>query len=277
MILTTDSRIIGIDSNNKQVRLCRFEVDAISDLPAPDVWTSDGVIICMGSTAHVIGDNSEHMLDSSGQWVQQVAGTSSYTRAEIDALLIDKVDNSTYATDKAAIDAEIAALTPAVIKSVDDGAKNVADWSESTSTIENVTFTINADKTVSTSGTATARSQKPLFFTVPSTLKAGRYVLSGCPNGGAQSGKILYCLYLWDTTANARVASGNDTGNGLEFDWIPDSSHTYNISVDVRSGTNASGLIFEPMICTAADWAVSKKFVPYAPTNRELYEMILAL
>lgn len=88
MILTTDSRIIGIDSNNKQVRLCRFEVDDISDLPAPDVWTSDGVIICMGSTAHVIGDNSEHMLDSSGNWVQQQAGSSTYTRAEIDAITL---------------------------------------------------------------------------------------------------------------------------------------------------------------------------------------------
>ncbi len=31
------------------------------------------------------------------------------------------------------------------------------------------------------------------------------------------------------------------------------------------------------MICTAADYAVSPAFVPYAPTNRELYEMILAL
>lgn len=163
-------------------------------------------------------------------------------------------------------------LTPAAIKAVDEGAKNICNWSESTSTVEHVTFTINSDKTVSTSGTATARSQKALFFTVPSTLKAGRYVLSGCPSGGEQSGTVLYCLYLWDLTANARVASGNDTGNGLEFDWIPDSSHTYNISVDVRSGTNASGLIFKPMICTAADWTVSKKFVPYAPTNRELYE-----
>ena len=98
MIFTTDSRIIGIDSNNKQVKLCRFEVDAISELPAPDVWSSDGVIICMGSTAHVIEDNSEHMLGSSGQWVQQVAGTSSYTRAEIDAITLglqNQIDGKT--------------------------------------------------------------------------------------------------------------------------------------------------------------------------------------
>ena len=161
-------------------------------------------------------------------------------------------------------------LTTAAIKTVDDGAKNISNWSASTSTIGNVTFTINSDKTVSTSGTATARSQKSLDFTVPTTLKAGRYVLSGCPSGGEQSGTTLYCLYLWDKTVSARVASGDDTGNGIEFDWIPDASHTYSISVDVRSETNASGLIFKPMICTAADWAVSQKFVPYLKPYSEI-------
>ena len=190
--------------------------------------------------------------------------------------LAQKVETSTYATDKTAIDAEIAALTPAAIKAVDEGAKNVCNWSASTSTISGVTFTMNDDKTVSTSGTATERSQKSLTFTVPSTLKAGRYVLSGCPTGGAQSETILYCLYVWDKTANARI-SLNDTGNGIEFDWIPDPSHTYTITVDVRSRTNASGLIFKPMICTAEDWAVSKKFAPYCPTLYELYQMLLAL
>lgn len=162
-------------------------------------------------------------------------------------------------------------LTPAAIKAVDDGAKNLCNWSASTSTIEHVTFTINSDKTVSTSGTATARAQKALTFTVSSALKAGRYALSGCPSGGIQSGTILYCLYIWDNTASTRVCS-NDTGGGIEFDWTPDASHTYTITIDVRSGTNASGLTFKPMICTAQDWAVSQKFVQYCPTNRELYE-----
>lgn len=181
------------------------------------------------------------------------------------------------ATNSGITAAKLAADEAAAIKAVDEGSKNLCNWSGSTSTISDVTFIINSDKTVSTSGTATARAQKSLTFTVPSTLKAGRYVLSGCPSGGEQSGTTLYCLYLWDKTVNARVASGDDTGNGIEFDWIPDASHTYSISVDVRSGTNASGLTFKPMICTAADFAVSQKFVPYCPSMAEMYEMILAL
>jgi hypothetical protein len=158
-------------------------------------------------------------------------------------------------------------ITPALIEQVNGGAKNIANWRADTSTISGVTFTINDDKTVSTSGTATARSQKSLDFTVPTTLKAGRYVLSGCPSGGEQSGTTLYCLYLWDKTVSARVASGDDTGSGIEFDWIPDASHRYSISVDVHSGTNASGLIFKPMICTKAAWDVSHQFEPYALPN----------
>ena len=31
------------------------------------------------------------------------------------------------------------------------------------------------------------------------------------------------------------------------------------------------------MICTAADWAISQKFVPYCPSMQEMYQMILAL
>lgn len=164
-----------------------------------------------------------------------------------------------------------------LVELVDEGAKNICDWAATTSTISGVTFTVNGDKTVSVSGTATARAQKALQFTVPSTLKAGRYVLSGCPSGGEQSGTILYCLYIWDKTVGTRVASGDDTGNGLEFDWIPDASHTYSITIDVRSGTNASGLIFKPMICIAADYAISPAFVPYRPSWQEMWEMIQAL
>lgn len=45
-----------------------------------------------------------------------------------------------------------------------------------------------------------------------------------------------------------------------------------------NSGTSASGsATFRSMICTAADWAVSQKFVPYCPSMAELYAMIKAL
>ena len=169
----------------------------------------------------------------------------------------------------------------ALITAIDSGPKNVVNWSITSATISGVTFTVNSDKTVSTSGTASARAQFGLPFTVPESLKAGRYVLSGCPAGGgnASGATTLYALYIYDATANARVVPNykDDNGNALEFDWEPDSTHSYNITVDIRKSTNATGLVFKPMICRKEYWDVTKTFQPYRPSYQELYDMVKAL
>ena len=163
----------------------------------------------------------------------------------------------------------------ALVQLIDTGAKNVANWSAETQTITDVTFTNNGDGTMTTtsSGAAAARRQKALVFTVPASLPEGTYVLSGCPAGGASDTTIYYCLYVWDNTANSRVSS-NDVGSGMEFEWTPNPAHSYNITIDIRSGTNPNGLTFKPMICAKAAYDISPKFVQYAPSNRELYDMI---
>lgn len=172
---------------------------------------------------------------------------------------------------------EVSALT----ELIDSGPKNVVNWSAAITTISGVTFTVNSDKTVSTSGTASARAQFGLPFTVPASLKAGRYVLSGCPPGGgnASGATTLYALYIYDATANARVVPSykDDNGNALEFDWTPDSTHSYNITVDIRKSTNATGLVFKPMICRKEYWDVTNTFQPYRPSYQELYDMVKAL
>lgn len=169
----------------------------------------------------------------------------------------------------------------ALTELIDSGPKNVVNWSANSTTISGVTFTVNSDKTVSTSGTASARAQFSCPFTVPASLKAGRYVLSGCPPGGgnASGATTLYALYIWDITAGARLIPNykDDNGNALEFDWTPDSTHTYNISVDIRNGTNATGLIFKPMISPIEYWKVTKAYQPYRPSYQQLYEMVKAL
>ena len=172
---------------------------------------------------------------------------------------------------------EVSALT----ELIDSGPKNVVNWSATSTTRSGVTFTVNSDGTVSTSGTASVRVQFGLPFTVPESLKAGRYVLSGCPPGGgnASGATTLYALYIYDVTANARVVPNykDDNGNALEFDWTPDSTHSYNITVDIRKSTNATGLVFKPMICPIEYWKVTKAYQPYRPSYQELYDMVKAL
>lgn len=172
---------------------------------------------------------------------------------------------------------EVSALT----ELIDSGPKNIVNWSADSTTISGVTFAVDSDGTVSTSGTASARAQFSLLFTVSASLKAGTYVLSGCPAGGGNaSGQTSkYALYIWDRTANARVVPNykDDNGNALEFDWTPDPTHLYNISIDIRKSTNATGLVFKPMICRKEYWDITKIFQPYRPSYQELYDMVKAL
>lgn len=193
--------------------------------------------------------------------------------------------NGLTAASQSSLNDEIAArqsTDTALAYVIDNATKNIANWSATTKTQTDVTFTVNATyKTVTTtaSGNAAARRSFPLDFNIPASLPAGRYILTGCPAGGKTGSTIKYCLYLFDLTANARVeANDDDTGNGFVFEnWTPNSSHTYRIMVDIRSGTNPNGLVFKPMLCLKSAYDISNKYVPYAPSNAELYAMIQAL
>ena len=259
------------------------ECDDLADLPTTTQFT--GFVIDKESIAHVINGNQKYMLNSQGVWMLQEDPLFSgiYTKQEIDDMFSDVDDIQTAQAvsirdleyDVQALQAADSATNGRLAIMVNQGAKNMLNWSASSSTIQGVTFTINADdRTVSTSGTANQRAQKPLNFQVPSTLPAGQYVLSGCPAGGAVGSTVKYCLYVWDATTSSRV-SLNDTGDGVTFDWTPDSTHQYNIGVDIRAGNNVDGLVFKPMITEAWKYALSQSYVPYSPSNAGLVKMIL--
>lgn len=266
-----------------------LELDSVADLdnldPTSQSYPFSDIFLAPGSEAHIIEDNKMYMKKSDGTWVIQEDPLFSgiYTKQEIDDMISDIDDIQTAQAvsirdlqfDVDALELANSVTEGRIARLVDQGAKNILNWSATTSTTQNVTFTINEDdRTVSTSGTANQRAQKALDFNIPSTLPAGQYVLSGCPAGGAVGSTVKYCLYVWDATASSRV-SLNDTGEGVTFDWIPDSTHNYNIGVDIRAGNNADGLVFKPMITEAWKYALSQAFVPYSPTNAELAKMIL--
>lgn len=179
----------------------------------------------------------------------------------------------------AASDEDIEQTNVVLATLINGGQKSVANATGNNETINGVTFTNNGNGTWSTSGTASGRAPKVLDFRLGQSIPAGKYILTGCPAGGKTSGgTIKYALYLWDKTINARVTPNNDdTGSGFQFDWTPDESHLYCIIIDIRSGTNANGLTFKPMICSMAAYNLDNKFVPYVPSNKELFEMIVQL
>lgn len=156
---------------------------------------------------------------------------------------------------------------------IDNGAKNLLHIDNvHVFSAAGVTFTVNSDGTINTSGTATGDAHCSL--TLGGTFDRdqvyidrfcdGKHMLAGCPSGGNYSSG--YSMYAASGTYNVI-----DEGNGVLL--TPSAITNIRIIIMIRQGTNADGLVFKPMICTAEDWAVSHKIVSYVPSNLELYEI----
>lgn len=148
------------------------------------------------------------------------------------------------------------------------GAKNLLKVTSATQTINGVTFTVNNDQTITVNGTNTSTSTA-LFVIEDIPLQSGiAYTLSGCPSGGSTASYYIGSL---DTTNWQEFTT--DTGNGNTATL--NEPKTIRFRIGIRSGVTVNNLVFKPMLRLAE--ITDSTYVPYAPTNRELYEMILAL
>ena len=112
--------------------------------------------------------------------------------------------------------------------------KNLLKNTATSQTINGVTFTVNADGSVTVNGTATAHAY---FVVGKSTLSAGSYIVSGCPANGSNSKYFVYADHSGGTS---------DYGSGGTFTL----AETKEVAptIVVRSGTTVSNLTFHPMI-----------------------------
>lgn len=152
------------------------------------------------------------------------------------------------------------------------GAKNLLQYNGYGTGAENgVTYVINSDGTITVNGTPQGTS--PSYIELKLNGNAanaarfcdGNHILSGCPEGGSDS---TYRMYAARSTY-----SRFDYGNGvlLTATTLTD----VRLVIYIANGYTANNLVFKPMIRRAE--ITDDTYVPYAPTNRELYEMILAL
>ena len=168
-----------------------------------------------------------------------------------------------------------------LVELVDSGAKNKFDlpsldalkvsnssgtWSNNVYTLNNVTFTVDTtNKTISTSGTASAVTQFIVESINPESTKYSGLILSGCPSGGDYDNG--YSLF---TANNSLQTIEKDTGDGV----LVGSTAIRYINIMCRNGTNMSGKVFKPMICTKAAFDVSPAFVPYRPDYDTLIDTV---
>lgn len=146
-----------------------------------------------------------------------------------------------------------------------NGAKNMLKNTGTTTTVGEVTFTVNADGSVTadSNGVATTANcdfdiNNGAYADIPSGKNV---ILTGCPAGGSNS---TYQIIAYQK-------SKADSGSGTAF-TTTESNRMY---IRIFSGVTVDNLTFYPMIREAN--IADATYVPYAPTNRELYEMIQAL
>ena len=157
-----------------------------------------------------------------------------------------------------------------VIYAQDIPSKNLLPNNASTTTTNGVTFTVNADGSISTSGTASAGVEFFIYangYWSPSPYpfdKSNQYILSGCPTGGTDSS---YSLRIYEYNGSSSTGNYKDYGSGVTF--TPNASGTgCLVMIAIQSGTNMNGKVFRPMIRLAS--IEDDSYVPYAKTNVEL-------
>lgn len=122
--------------------------------------------------------------------------------------------------------------------------------------VNGITFTKNADQTITATGTATANADYPLNSSL-SLVIGQKYILSGCPTGGSTDNFFL-----------RQLSGAIDYGDGATFTA---ESSSANFFIRIRNGYAIQGsLTFKPMLRPAE--ITDDTFQPYAPSNRELYE-----
>lgn len=233
--------------------------DTVADLPTPSGIA--GYLLTIGSVCDVIQDSTRYIMMSTGQWVQQLRDVSAdvYTRAQVDAMV------QQLAAAQAAQAAEIGVIANA-------GAKNILPIQAQSQTISGVQFTVDQSAgtiTVTADGTQTSSA---FLYIVPRSdadmrakMLGRQLTLTGCPAGGSGSTFRLRCWHYSGT------AIASDLGNGTTFTF-DNSADPYDISIQVFPGAVLDNLVFYPMLRAAQ--IQDDTYTPYAPTNRELYEMI---
>lgn len=135
---------------------------------------------------------------------------------------------------------------------VGGAGKNKFKPTAETTTVNDVTFTVNSDGSIKTTGTASAAISNFVFGTV--TLPAGTYKANGFSAGASNSDRLVF-YNATDSTAIATIYNNRD----IEFTLSEES--TVRVYPIIKSG-QGNNLMFYPMIRLATE--TDATFAPYS-------------
>lgn len=151
------------------------------------------------------------------------------------------------------------------------GAKNYLrqDSYKGQSAGDEVTWTWNqSDGTIRAQVGSTALPAARVYQLNVTVPEAGTYTFTSGENSGGTSYPYDCYLHNPETSSTAIRDYGAEQTKQL-------AAGTYRLDIRIRAGVSDLDTTFKPMLRPAV--LTDTEYVPYAPTNRELYEMILAM
>ena len=134
---------------------------------------------------------------------------------------------------------------------------NLLPNTASTKTSENITYTVNDDKSVTANGTCNSSADHSLIVLCSNlTLKKGKYILSGCVGGSSTTYKL-------DILGSDGKPAYIDYGEGCEMSLEEDTTFT-SVRIVVYGGVKVNNLVFKPMIRYAS--IEDDSYEPYVPS-----------
>ena len=163
---------------------------------------------------------------------------------------------------------------------MDNGAVNMCPNNATSKTDNEVTWTVNADKTVTAVVASTVVTAKELTLYINDdgspNLVGKRVRLTGCPSGGSENTYRVHVARAESTDGS--TGTPIDYGNGIEFTWLNNGSGTKAaVRIKIIEGCPAGTYVFKPMLSDPALNLSYDDYVPYAMTNRELTEDVKVL
>ena len=156
----------------------------------------------------------------------------------------------------------------------ENGAYNWLPNDAASQTINGVTFTVNADKSVTVSGKATGGNaifpiSSATYGFTKNHATSGPLILSGCPAGGAPGNATYSFWYRGSNDGTTDVYNNAEYGNGVTVPYYP----YINVYIRIQNGYEfTEPKTFYPMLYDAR--LVNPPYQPFTMTNRELTDAV---
>jgi hypothetical protein len=170
------------------------------------------------------------------------------------------------------------AVQALIARLVDTGAKNGFDIETAyTSSASN-----NTTNALSNSNLSVASNGTYARLSLPYLYKSGTAMFSCTVSEIAISGGTVQIRFAKNSDSSNSIANPiNITGNDEYTRKIVVEEDTPGYIIFYLNTTNTSyqnsAIFSKIMVCTAEDYAISQKFVPYTPTMREIYEKLISI